>query len=1847
MVCFVAILLVFQIGTTLPKAQGEASHSEIEMVEDKNLSIQDDPKKVSFLMEKEDLRQSDLLQDIDERSIEGYGQFVLVRVNRDTAERLDKESRAAQRIEKGFETPAGRFQLRREGSHFMNGEGPQLSLLRFIGPPKSGWREILEEQGVSLYERLGTTVYLASMEPRNIEKVRDDHFIERVAPYGAKYKIDGELKEKHDLERRKRIDIELKLSKDASLEELQRLDAVRGASLLSFSNGSLNYDRASLSVRLDRIKNLAEMPNVVAIKEEQDYKLLNDRSSWVTQSYDEGYKKEVLWEHGILGQNQIIGIADTGLDYDHVMFRDTKNSAGTPRPDHRKVVMYKEYANGTDTDFSGHGTHVSGSAAGDWKDYGVPNDHDGMAPAAKIAFYDVGESGDKLVLPDDIGTVFQEQYENGSRIFSNSWGSSSSDYTEDSYSCDEFMWNHNDAILLFASGNSGPDPNTVASPASAKSLVSVGNSINGISQDMAASSSHGPTDQGRLKPTVVAPGTSIISADSDGDPSTMNDKFMHLSGTSMATPTMAGVTALARQYYQEGWHERGVKDTEAGFVPSGSLLKATLINSAWSMNGHYTEGSIPSNGQGWGKIKLDDTLYFKGDSKRLKILNDGNSSSFSSSGESHEHDLYVGDDEALKVTLTWTDYPGSSLQNDLNLKVTAPDGTEYIGNVFSNGHSISGGQADDNNVSEQVLLESENVQEGKYTVEVIGKTISHGPQMYSLIASGDISSSTATVSFKEERYNIPPVNKKVGIELRDSDLNTDSYTVESATVNVASDLESSGEEVTLLESAQDSGIFKGTIDMDKDEVSTDGKLQVEKGDTLTVEYNDESSGMNVQDSSIIDTEAPVISKIEYPSAEEDTLMPTTARIGWSTDEKTYSRIEYGKTIQLGNTEESSYNALDHSVVLDGLEPNTTYCFKIISVDRAKSPNVAVHDNDGALHCFKTPDWPVPMGEGYSGYTYSVSTDEKSIFDRGYIANGYYYSMGFFGPREGHFNGAIMFDTSDMKSSDIASAELRLFPQQSYHPSICDESWQFEVLTDQIEGDFPAPSYVALKNADIDFTVDSVLGSDMASGFRGQSVMFPEDKLDQLESNMQNGKIVIRMRVPVEVDHLDMVSWYSGHSVEKPLLMKSPRLEIRTTEETSGTIEFDRDDYPGEGHAHIYLRDDDLNGDQSTRESFTVDVNSPTDSESVNLEETRANSSRFKGHVRLSNVDGTEDGILGVSDLDTITVSYLDQGIEKKDEAIIDAVYPAISDVSWNPKKDLTCTINWTTDEAASSKVVYGGTEDMNTVVSEDSMTTQHQITITNLVKDKRYYFKVSSMDKAGNTVEDNNGGELFMFTTPSQDIQPSILLVEDDGNATGYKNSLDGLGLDYSFETKADDVLPSHELDLYDIVIWTVGGFSDTLVVEERNLLADYLDQGGRLYINGEDIGFDIGDRSFYRNYLHADYLNDTSDSFTVDGIANDPISDGFNDLSIGGEYPSEVGPIDSYASTVFNYGSGKSAGIKADNSNYRVVYFAFKLFEGTEDQSVKQSLMNEIVNWLNPQGIDDKGPSVGPIKISPDNCTWNQTVEITGEADDSVSSGSEIEEIVFSLDVPDEDLNEVVPTDGSYGDVIEDFKSEIDVQNLSEGDHFVYVKAKDTSGNWGEFEKRQFEVGSTGNYTEPSPSLHEIQLDVTPENEGWQFVSTYLEPTDDDIESVLNDAQYGIEGDYDKVMTYDSKQDEWLTYEADRPSHFNSLNRLDRRNGYWIHLLNDTTLTVEGEKVLSSQIKLNPGWNMVGFPSNDSRGASSTLPGEVTKIGIYNGSRQNHIEYTEELDQVILENGMGYWVFNSADETISWTLNF
>lgn len=513
---------------------------------------------------------------------------------------------------------------------------------------------------------------------------------------------------------------------------------------------------------------LADTAGLVSADVQPAVRLLNVGSAWRCQSGIPFVTP--VFDNGLNGEDQVIAILDTGIDIDSCFFNDlvegmpalNDDSSTAVNLQHRKVLATNffwefDWPNPGDGDWDedGHGTHVAGSAAGDSGIYGLHDWRDGMAPAARLVIQDGGAERDNCADLPGLGCplrplepVLEQTYLQGARIHSNSWGDEENffprgRYTERTADVDRFVWEHKDFLPFFAAGNSGQEGDgSVISPATGKNVVAVGATYHGSTEPLCPVffSSRGWTQDGRIKPDILAPGTSIESAASDYSISTSNCNLAFSSGTSMATPTAAGLGALVRQYYADGYYPTGSVSIDDRRQPSAALVKATLIASAVDLHvlGCEETRPIPSPDQGWGLVQLDQALFFAGDTKGLYVR-DRIADGFSSSSDPTQFTpLVLEGNEGLKVVLVWTDPPSSAaaetnLINDLDLVVSGPDGV-FRGNVFSEGVSTVGGSADRLNNVEVVWLPQASP--GRWTVQVSANSIAQGVQDFALVAVG-------------------------------------------------------------------------------------------------------------------------------------------------------------------------------------------------------------------------------------------------------------------------------------------------------------------------------------------------------------------------------------------------------------------------------------------------------------------------------------------------------------------------------------------------------------------------------------------------------------------------------------------------------------------------------------------------------------------------------------------------------------------------------------------------------------------------------------------------------------------------------------------------------------------------------------------------------------------------------------------------------------------------------------------------------------------------------------------------------------------------------------------------------
>ncbi len=543
-----------------------------------------------------------------------------------------------------------------------------------------------------------------------------------------------------------------------------------GAELVNHSTQGdrpLLWLRARPALLPELLEELASLPGLLWLESTGPIVERNDRVSWIVQSgadcADPEWICRPVWERGIHGEGQVIGHIDSDIEPTVCFFADPEGDP--PGPDHRKLAFHGEHPG---TGYPSHGTHTAGTLAGDAVpiDAGMGETARGLAWAARLA-----HSSYSNVYAFDPYVDFGLHADAGARVHSNSYGV---DVIEGTYSdpetryillsrsIDLFSRDREENLVVFAATNKS----TLRAPENAKNVLAVGASwTHGyVGGGYKGPNEHrygglGPTDDGRRKPEIYAPGASIYSAGYLSACATRPS-----SGTSMACPTIAAGATLVRQYLTEGFWPGGAADPENALTPSGALLKALMLNSTLPMDSttnYYNyppeiASGYPNDLEGWGRLLLDEALYFDGDSRELWIAELRNAAGMETGEEYLYHFEVQSADEPLAITLAFTDFPGELLAaepvvNDIDLSLEGPGGL-FLGNVFDTvaEESMTGGAADPVNTVERIIVK--NPTPGAWTIRVRAAAVPMGPQGYAIAMNGDLT------GIVEE---IPPAPKRV------------------------------------------------------------------------------------------------------------------------------------------------------------------------------------------------------------------------------------------------------------------------------------------------------------------------------------------------------------------------------------------------------------------------------------------------------------------------------------------------------------------------------------------------------------------------------------------------------------------------------------------------------------------------------------------------------------------------------------------------------------------------------------------------------------------------------------------------------------------------------------------------------------------------------------------------------------------------------------------------------------------------------------------------------------------------------------------------------------------------------
>lgn len=632
-----------------------------------------------------------------------------------------------------------------------------LHLVQFVGPIRQAWLDELTALGINPVHYIDSNAYLvwASASGRaTLDRLAAAGGpLQYSGPYHPYYKLGPSLRaplaETSAADRPVPVTVQIldHAGKGATRSLIESLSVSIDSAWLPI----LKYENGGFTVPLSRIAQIAALPDV----------------TWVGERFARTLNDEVQ-NQIVAGHLNVAGTLPSGTGYKP--FLDGKGFSQDPAAYPIVVVTDDGVGDGTavagsgdptflalgagatritstfncttDVDArsgGGHG-HINTSIVGGYDARaGAPfQDPDGyqrgqgLSPYGRMATTKIFTNGGGYSVGGCGGTdagVIAQNYNQGARISTNSWGCSgcAGTYDDGSQAYDAGTRDalpgtagNQELLFLFAAGNSGPGAATVGTPGNGKNMITVAASENvrptwsdgcGVgptgadnAMDVIGFSSRGPSPGGRKKPELIAPGTHIQGTAStavgyngggvcDQFLPTDQSVFAASSGTSHSTPALAGVASLC-------W--RWLQDRYLAAVPSPALTKAYMIAHTRYLTGVGANDTLPSNSQGYGmpdlEMAFDDTVRYLVDQSVL----------LNNSGETYTFNGSVADPtKPVRIVLAYTDAPGaigtSPQVNNLDLSATI-NGTTYLGNVMSGQFSVTGGAADTLNNYEAIRL---------------------------------------------------------------------------------------------------------------------------------------------------------------------------------------------------------------------------------------------------------------------------------------------------------------------------------------------------------------------------------------------------------------------------------------------------------------------------------------------------------------------------------------------------------------------------------------------------------------------------------------------------------------------------------------------------------------------------------------------------------------------------------------------------------------------------------------------------------------------------------------------------------------------------------------------------------------------------------------------------------------------------------------------------------------------------------------------------------------------------------------------------------------------------------------
>lgn len=1160
--------------------------------------------------------------------------------------------------------------------------------------------------------------------------------------------------------------------------------------------------------------------------------------------------------------------------------------------------------------------------------------------------------------------------------------SAGNDRNDDGPSAGEsyWIWENSTSSWVLDSTARKPDGNydCISHTAIAKNVLTVG-AVHDIPQGytdtsdvmMSSFSSWGPADDGRIKPDIVGNGVYLYSSVGDHDSS-----YVSYSGTSMSSPNVAGSMALIRQYYLQ---------VNGGAAPLASTLKALVIHTA------DEAGSTPGPDYrfGWGLLNTESAIRLIAQEGSGHLIEEITLKE----GSTYQLSLEVDGTEPLKATLCWTDPPGTPppasldpqtpmLVNDLDLRLTRGN-TTFFPWTLSPQQPAAAAATGDNTVDnvEQVLIASPTP--GTYTLTVKHKgSLQGGYQTFSLVVSGIVS---------QPANPNAPANVVAGSGF-DGMVPLTWDPPENA-VTLATRHEFAGE------AAAKSKITPNPQAPHNVQADTVRLYRIYRSTSPGGPYTflasvDPSHRNYANNEDYIDTDV----------INETTYYYVVTAVFTDSSESVYSPEVSATPIPDGMHVELHWSQV--SPVLDGVLESGEWDDAVrldISASGVAQPVTLYMKND-------------------NNYLYLAVDDPNNTSDTDFNEIGLYFDD----------------DNNNTWDADSPSTEGNFWidfrngntsvvfrPIWGSHP----DSIHFESSISSPEGVSAAAS---LTSGHVLYEIRIDLRSSALTALPGEEIglwMFnydPDNPVDHyygFSANWPYGSVwtaplsygKVKLKSPPQEPNIRLIGYEIDDDVRNQSIGNNDHqanpgeflevfLQVAVLSGSYNSI-YAVPDSSADPYVHpnpVYFYDRYISHPRSVSTGDTVWLTDDFDFVVA--------SSTPEGHVltiplQFYDGDGQQIGE------DTLFIP-----VTGKDQSPPWPSSPRTVPRSGGPGEVFTFNV-WTREAGQTTRVTGIVKKEDGTIYTK---LTLHPTGNTARFLGYEYQAQFTVDIPADLTVDvetqDDMGNTGYFSLTDRLTTRPfqqrhKVLLVADDGPwnrdfSEVYMEDLlsRGIGFDI-WRTWVRGPIGADTLNQYldGVIIWYCGWVYPQLDSLERVVLAQFLDQGGRLFFNDQDLGYYlynvVGSTEadwWYQNYMHARYIQDNVDLWGVAGVGGDPITDGMH-LKLqdvyGGWWPSEIDPI-APATPIFIYNpadsiegdaiegnrlpryadectglpnhsrttpkaprdtiSSGTAGLKVDNGTFKVVYLAFG-YETIADSAQRRTLLKHIVRWLNPQvlGMD------------------------------------------------------------------------------------------------------------------------------------------------------------------------------------------------------------------------------------------------------------------------------------------------------